>query len=110
MDIRQLVLRLHQVRPSRLIVRHRELAELLRNRLRERVRQRVLVFQTGLERAIARLRLLGPEQVLARGYSITTDAASGAIVRDAAKVKHGQRLKTRLQLGEVTSLVDKEVG
>jgi exodeoxyribonuclease VII large subunit len=33
-----------------------------------------------------RLNSLGPEQVLARGYSITTDAASGKVLRDAAKV------------------------
>jgi exodeoxyribonuclease VII large subunit len=50
-----------------------------------------------------RLNLLGPEQVLARGYSITTDAASGKVLRDATKVKAGQKLKTRLAKGEVFS-------
>jgi len=49
------------------------------------------------------LRLLSPEQVLARGYSITTDAETGKVLRDAAKVKPGQRLKTRLQKGEIVS-------
>ena len=52
-----------------------------------------------------RLNSLGPEQVLARGYSITTDAASGKVLRDAAKVKAGQKLKTRLAKGEVFSRV-----
>ena len=47
----------------------------------------------------ARLRLLGPEQVLARGYSITTDAATGKVLREAKEVKAGQRLKTRLEGG-----------
>jgi exodeoxyribonuclease VII large subunit len=50
-----------------------------------------------------RLNSLGPEQVLARGYSITTDAATGKVLRDAKKVKAGQRLKTRLKSGEVLS-------
>ncbi len=50
-----------------------------------------------------RLNSLGPEQVLNRGYSITTDAASGKVLRDAAKVKPGQKLKTRLAKGEVAS-------
>jgi exodeoxyribonuclease VII large subunit len=50
-----------------------------------------------------RLNALGPEQVLARGYSITTDAADGGVLRDAAKIKAGQRLKTRLARGEVFS-------
>jgi exodeoxyribonuclease VII large subunit len=50
-----------------------------------------------------RLNSLGPEQVLARGYSITTDAASGKVLRDAAKVQAGQKLKTRLKKGEISS-------
>jgi exodeoxyribonuclease VII large subunit len=50
-----------------------------------------------------RLNALGPEQVLARGYSITTDAATGKVLRDAANVAAGQKLKTRLAKGEVAS-------
>jgi exodeoxyribonuclease VII large subunit len=52
-----------------------------------------------------RLNSLGPEQVLARGYSITTDAASGKVLRDAATVEAGQKLKTRLAKGEIFSRV-----
>jgi len=55
-----------------------------------------------------RLQLLGPEQVLARGYSITTDADTGKVLRDAATIKAGQRLKTRLKKGEVVSKVEKQ--
>ena len=50
-----------------------------------------------------RLNSLGPEQVLARGYSITTDAATGKVLRDAKKIMPGQKLKTRLAQGEVLS-------
>ena len=53
-----------------------------------------------------RLNSLGPEQVLARGYSITTDAATGKVLRDAAKVKAGQKIKTRLAKGEISSRVE----
>ena len=59
--------------------------------------------KTDLRALEARLRLLGPEQVLARGYSITTDAQSGKVLREANEVKAGQRLKTRLKAGEVFS-------
>ena len=52
-----------------------------------------------------RLHSLGPEQVLARGYSITMDAASGTLIRQARQVKAGQRLKTRLREGEISSRV-----
>jgi exodeoxyribonuclease VII large subunit len=53
------------------------------------------------------LNLLGPEQVLARGYSITMDAASGKVLRDAKKVTAGQKLKTRLKSGEIFSRAEK---
>ncbi|HEY1490871.1 MAG TPA: exodeoxyribonuclease VII large subunit, partial [Verrucomicrobiae bacterium] len=49
---------------------------------------------------------LGPEQVLARGYSITTDAATGTILRSSAGVKAGQKVKTRLTDGEFSSRVE----
>ena len=55
----------------------------------------------------SRLRLLSPDNVLARGYSITTDAASGEVIRDAKAVKAGQVLKTRLRTGEVESVARK---
>ncbi len=56
-----------------------------------------------------RLNALGPEQVLARGYSITMDAASGKVLRDAARIKSGQLLKTRLKKGEVFSEVQEKL-
>ncbi len=76
--------RLHRIRPSGFLKQRRE-------QLRH------------IER---RLNALGPEQVLARGYSITMDAASGKVLRDAKKVKSGQRLKTLLKTGEVLSKVE----
>jgi exodeoxyribonuclease VII large subunit len=77
--------RLHRIRPSQFLKQRRE-----------QLRQ--------IER---RLNALGPQQVLSRGYSITTDAASGKVLRDAGKAKTGQKLKTRLKTGEVVSRVEK---
>jgi exonuclease VII large subunit len=34
------------------------------------------------------------------------DVASGKVLRDAAKVKAGQKLKTRLKAGEILSRVE----
>jgi exodeoxyribonuclease VII large subunit len=53
----------------------------------------------------SRLRLLSPENVLARGYSITTDAATGQVIRRAAQVKSGQKLRTRVSEGEFESVI-----
>ncbi len=53
-----------------------------------------------------RLQALGPEQVLRRGYSITLDADTGKVLRDAARLKSGKRLRTRLAKGEIKSAVE----
>jgi exodeoxyribonuclease VII large subunit len=99
--------RLGRVRPARLLVEHRErltrsaqqLAELLGQQVRERHQR--------LHELNARLQLLGPEQVLGRGYSITMDAVTGEVLRDSAAVKAGGQLKTRLRRGEVISRAEK---
>ena len=95
--------RLLRVRPAQLLKRRQELFDQQRRRLNEQTRQqlRQRLDQMGMLRT--RLRLLAPEQVLARGYSITMDADTGKVLRDAKRVKTGQRLKTRLQAGEVVS-------
>ena len=58
-----------------------------------------------LIQAETRLRLLSPQNVLNRGFSITCRADNGAVVRDSAELQTGQRLRTRLQRGEVQSEV-----
>jgi exodeoxyribonuclease VII large subunit len=50
-------------------------------------------------------RLLGPEQVLARGYSITKDAGTGKVLRDAIEVTPGTEVETRLHKGTLVSTV-----
>jgi exodeoxyribonuclease VII large subunit len=86
----------------------REIYGQIERRLHEQMRQQLERRRTGLGALEARLRLLGPEQVLARGYSITTDAATGKVLRQAKEVKAGQLLKTRLKAGEVFSAVEKQ--
>jgi exodeoxyribonuclease VII large subunit len=98
-----LTARLRQVRPKQLLKQRRELLKVNRQRLRELAHVRFKDLRNGLAATEGRLRLLGPEQVLSRGYSITMDAASGKVLRDAARVKAGQKLKTRLKTGEVLS-------
>ena len=51
-----------------------------------------------------RLRLLSPYGVLERGYSLTT-ASDGSVVRDAASLRKGDHLVTRLARGAVESEV-----
>ena len=99
----QLTERLARLRPAQLLRQRREIFEQAHARLEEQLKHRVRELRNQASGLEARLRLLGPEQVLARGYSITRDAETGKVLRDAAKVKAGQRLRTRLQKGEVES-------
>jgi exodeoxyribonuclease VII large subunit len=85
MVLRNSAERLHRIRPSQFLKQRRE-------QLRQLGKQ---------------LNLLGPEQVLARGYSITMDAKSGQIIRRAKDAKAGQSLKTRVKQGEIRSVVEK---
>jgi exodeoxyribonuclease VII large subunit len=98
-----LATRLSRVRPGQLLKQRRELLKTSRHRLRELAQVHLRNWRNRFGATEARLRLLGPEQVLSRGYSITTDAATGRVLREAAEVKGGQRLKTRLKTGEIFS-------
>jgi|CZKM01.1.fsa_nt_gi exodeoxyribonuclease VII large subunit len=100
---RNIAERLMRVHPEVVLKQRREAFTQTEHRLNEQVRQQVKMRRNGLGALEARLRLLGPEQVLARGYSITSDAATGKVLREAGEVKVGQRLKTRLKTGHVIS-------
>jgi exodeoxyribonuclease VII large subunit len=95
--------RLQRVRPALLLKQRRELLRQELHRLHEQAHHQILTRHRHLDALIGKLHLLGPEQVLSRGYSITSDAKSGAVLRDAKKVTAGQRLRTRLASGEIES-------
>jgi exodeoxyribonuclease VII large subunit len=90
-----------------LLRQRREVFEQEKSRLREQVRHALRERQNQLSTLQTRLRLLGPDQVLSRGYSITMNAATGKVLRSANDVKIGERLKTRLKSGEVLSRAEK---
>jgi exodeoxyribonuclease VII large subunit len=98
--------RLARWRPAEVFAQRQDRLRELGRRLREQSRNGVLQHRNRFAQLQSRLRLLGPDNVLARGYSITTDAASGQVLRAASEVKPGQRLKTRLKSGDVRSVVE----
>ncbi|MDB6065769.1 MAG: Exodeoxyribonuclease 7 large subunit [Pedosphaera sp.] len=102
---RNLQERLLRVRPGQVLTRRRELLQMAERRLHEQARRQLEREQNRVVTLETRLRLLGPEQVLARGYSITLSEETGKVIRAAAEVKAGQRLRTRLKSGEVRSVV-----
>ena len=62
-----------------------------------------------LEEKSKRLNALSPEQLLARGYSITRDEA-GRIVRSADDVQLGENIHTELANGSLVSVLTKKEG
>ncbi len=60
----------------------------------------------GLEHRRQRLKALSPDSVLARGYSITQDAATGAVLTSAGATAKGRRLRIRLASGRVAATVE----
>ncbi len=58
-----------------------------------------------LDSAARSLDLIGPHNVLKRGYSVTT-AADGTIIRSAAHARPGEHIRTRLADGSFGSIVE----
>ncbi len=75
-------------------------------RLQRAAGQRVTRARQSVEAAAARLETLSPLNVLARGYSLTRKEGDGPVVRDAADVRPGDRLVTRVRHGRIVSRVE----
>jgi len=103
---RNLQQRLARVKPSVFLRQRRQVVRDLGRRLCDLAGQGLKHRRHVLANLNAGLRLLSPENVLARGYSITMDAASGKIVRASREAHAGQKLKTKLKEGEVRSVVE----
>jgi len=97
--------RLLTQQPGLVLARKRRELELLTRRLPKALTAGLAANHTRLAALTARLRLLSPQNVLERGYSITTDSATGSVVRDPAALKTGQRLRTTLAAGVMDSVV-----
>jgi exodeoxyribonuclease VII large subunit len=102
-----LATRLLRVRPAQLLKQRRESLVVSRRRLQELAQVCLRNGRSRFEATEARLRLLGPEQVLARGYSITMDRSTGKVIRRARDVSPGQHLRTRVKEGEISSRAEK---
>jgi len=119
--------RLQSLARARLAERARRL-ELLLSRLRQRdlrqqlalrqrelrghvealtasMRQSLMRRRSPVEQAAAKLAALSPVAILERGYSLVFDAR-GALVKDAAQLAPGERIRGRLARGEFDARVE----
>jgi exodeoxyribonuclease VII large subunit len=104
--LRNLCERLLRVRPAVLLKQRREVLRQETERLHEQTRHRMRELKNRIVTIEARLRLLGPDQVLARGYSITMDVETGEVLREARAAEKGKKIRTKLKVGEIISTVD----
>jgi exodeoxyribonuclease VII large subunit len=75
-------------------------------RLERLLRERIARLHAALDQRTRRLEALSPELVLARGYSITTDAASRHVLRDANDTEAGREIVVTLARGELAAQVE----
>jgi exodeoxyribonuclease VII large subunit len=97
--------RLLAARPDHRLVRLQARRQALVQRLAAAGKELVGARRARLERAQARLRALGPQAVLARGYALVSDAR-GRLVRRAEQVRPGQSIRVRLAVGRLGARVE----
>jgi exodeoxyribonuclease VII large subunit len=76
------------------------------DRLERALAERFAVATRSLEHRVQRLTALSPDAVLARGYSITQDAESGAVLRSSLDTAVSRRVRIRLATGRLGARVE----
>lgn len=101
-EMQQVLARYH---PVKVVTEAAHRVDLGGHRLKQAAALGLRGFHERIEARSQMLKLLGPESVLARGFSYTTDA-TGRVIMDAAQVKAGDELTTRVAKGELKSRVE----
>jgi len=76
------------------------------SRLERALAERFGAAARGLDHRRQRLLALSPDAVLTRGYSITQDAQTGAVLKSAAATERGRRVRIRLASGRIGASVE----
>jgi len=93
-------------KPQELLTEPRRRCDDLDSRLTQRMQQRLESSGQRVQALAGQLEALSPLRVLARGYTMTQDAESGAVISRIDQAREGQQIRTRLADGEVTSTID----
>jgi exodeoxyribonuclease VII large subunit len=76
------------------------------DRLERAMAERFAAATRGLAHRRERLLALSPDAVLSRGYSLTLDEETGAVVRSATDTKVDRKLRIRLATGRLGARVE----
>ena len=97
---------IERMHPAQLLTTAGHRVEIAQHRLDMLVKQRIQQVDERVRSMRKLLKSLGPDGVLARGFSMTTDA-TGKAITDVTKVRVGDMLISRLANGNVASVVTK---
>ncbi len=98
--------RLDRANPLARFQRHRDRVDHLQSRLRQALLARHVHNAQKLLALADHLRIVSPQAILDRGFSITSNAA-GEIIRSAAQVQKGDPITTKVADGTIHSTVGK---
>lgn len=96
---------LERWRPSEVLAEAGHRLDMLQHRMGNLSAQRLTHAAEKLEGIEKLIHSLGPDSVLQRGFSLTLDA-NGRAIADAAKIKSGDRVRTKLAHGEFASVIE----
>ncbi|MCX5709497.1 MAG: exodeoxyribonuclease VII large subunit [Candidatus Omnitrophica bacterium] len=99
------VRKLALLNPAALLKQHQERIADLARQIYVRAGHFFKLREVAFKSAVEKLSSLSPLNILSRGYSITFKA-DGAIIKDSGSVKAGDRIRTRLDKGEIVSKVE----
>ncbi|MDD4899355.1 MAG: exodeoxyribonuclease VII large subunit [Candidatus Omnitrophica bacterium] len=97
--------KLSLLNPAVLVEQYKERAQDLGRQIFMRTQHFLKLKETQVQAVIERLASLSPLGILSRGYSITFKVTDGQILKDAKTIKQGDKIKTKLHKGEITSQV-----
>jgi exodeoxyribonuclease VII large subunit len=92
-------------KPEEVLQRRRKEIARCEEKLRSTIRQQLERERLQIRRLTEAVRLLGPEQTLRRGYSITEDE-TGKVIHSVDAVSPNQKLKTILADGTIWSTTE----
>jgi exodeoxyribonuclease VII large subunit len=92
--------------PLNVIVQYEQMIDGLHKDLAVRIDHIVKMRSENFNLLINKLEVLSPLSILKRGYSITMKLPDGAILKDAASLKRGEIVETRLEKGKFKSRVE----
>ena len=98
--------RLVRVRPSKILKDRNKELEQQKRQFHDIAKRRMEQLKRDVEAFNDRLRLLDPKNIVSRGYSITTDAKTGRILRSAKKTHSGQTIITQMSDGDIKSTIN----